>query len=617
MVIIRWQWLVLLFASFWPWVVNAHTDTERSVHDVIAEVQQRLRVTLAAEKDLKLTHDKLLDYLTTPEKQVLAQEHIRFHVNQPSRIMIIRDSGLPNDPFWLSDRGFTKSDAGFAEAGLKLEAWETTVDPGEVRLGVNGFGAAAIHYLIAVEALESSKSKAADGAEALEITDLYPKSLRVTQVTGPLQPYVDHPHIIEQIPSFLQGKQFIRTHYNRKNDAQLLNLFRQTKHVATAKPDQITLTWQDNPATSQTIQWRASPEITTGWVKFQEKALLNQFQPAPYQTQAAVLTPLTTVNTVNDPLNNRFTAHLTELKPDTEYLYSVGAGDAVGPEGWSELARFKTAPVKTQPFSFVYLGDAQNGLYRWGSLINRAHRHRPDAAFYLMAGDLVDRGNDRDEWDDFFYNARGIFNEKTLVPVIGNHEVQGGHPTLYLALFALLENGPDNVTPERAYSFEYSNAQFIILDTTLALSTQTQWLQQTLADSDATWKFVAYHHPAYPSSKRQPNPEFAQSWLKLFDQYQVDFALQGHDHAYLRTYPMKNQIPVISPEQAIAHPGTIYLVSVSGTKMYPQKAYDYTAKGFENISTYQLFDIDIDGDRLHYRAYDFDGILQDSVVIEK
>jgi hypothetical protein len=92
----------------------------------------------------------------------------------------------------------------------------------------------------------------------------------------------------------------------------------------------------------------------------------------------------------------------------------------------------------------------------------------------------------------------------------------------------------------------------------------------------------------------------------------VDLALQGHDHAYLRTYPMKDQQRVGPPKD-----GTIYIVSVSGTKMYSQDPRDYTEFGMTNVSTYQVLDIQISGDRLVYRAYDLDGKLRDELVIEK
>ena len=89
-------------------------------------------------------------------------------------------------------------------------------------------------------------------------------------------------------------------------------------------------------------------------------------------------------------------------------------------------------------------------------------------------------------------------------------------------------------------------------------------------------------------------------------------ALQGHDHAYLRTYPMKGGKAVNSPKD-----GTVYVVSVSGTKMYEQDAQDYIEFGMTNTATYQVLDIQISGDRLVYRAYDIDGGRRDELIIEK
>ena len=89
-------------------------------------------------------------------------------------------------------------------------------------------------------------------------------------------------------------------------------------------------------------------------------------------------------------------------------------------------------------------------------------------------------------------------------------------------------------------------------------------------------------------------------------------ALQGHDHAYLRTYPMKDGKRVDTTNE-----GTVYIVSVSGVKMYDQDPRDYTEFGMTNTATYQVLDIQISGDRLVYRAYDTDGNLKDELVIEK
>ncbi len=39
--------------------------------------------------------------------------------------------------------------------------------------------------------------------------------------------------------------------------------------------------------------------------------------------------------------------------------------------------------------------------------------------------------------------------------------------------------------------------------------------------------------------------------------------------------------------------------------------------GFTNVSTYQVLDITIDGDKLVYKAYDNEGTVRDEFVIEK
>jgi acid phosphatase type 7 len=141
---------------------------------------------------------------------------------------------------------------------------------------------------------------------------------------------------------------------------------------------------------------------------------------------------------------------------------------------------------------------------------------------------------------------------------------------------------------------------------------QTAWLERTLSNTQATWKFAMYHHPAYSSGGNRENVEVRSAWTPLFDKYHVDLALQGHDHAYLRTYPLRGSQRVASPKD-----GTVYVISVSGTKSYSQPPHDYTEVGFTKVATYQVLDIQISGNRLVYRAYDIDGKLHDEFVIEK
>ena len=173
-------------------------------------------------------------------------------------------------------------------------------------------------------------------------------------------------------------------------------------------------------------------------------------------------------------------------------------------------------------------------------------------------------------------------------------------------------NGPADLEPERAYGFEYSNALVVVLDSNEPPEKQTDWLEAQLKNSKATWKFVMFHHPIYSSKSSRNNVEIREAWMPIFDKYHVDLVLQGHDHAYLRTFPMKNNQRVASPKD-----GSIYVVSVSGTKMYDQGEYDYKQIGFVETSTYQILDIQLSGNRLLYRSFDTDGDKVDEFEIVK
>ena len=224
----------------------------------------------------------------------------------------------------------------------------------------------------------------------------------------------------------------------------------------------------------------------------------------------------------------------------------------------------------------------------------------------------MNRGAYRDNWDALFHYADGAFARLPLVPVVGNHELYGDFPGLYLEQLHLPHNGPQGVTPERVYSFEYGQALFVMLDSNLPVEAQADWLEKTLAASDATWKFVAYHHPAYSSKASRDNPDVREVWGAIFDKYDVDVVFQGHDHGYLRTYPMKAGQRAKDPGD-----GTVYLVTVAGTKLYDVAERDYAAASMEKTPTFQIVDIQVRNDRLVYRAYNVDGDKLDEFIIEK
>ena len=88
--------------------------------------------------------------------------------------------------------------------------------------------------------------------------------------------------------------------------------------------------------------------------------------------------------------------------------------------------------------------------------------------------------------------------------------------------------------PRARYSRVYGSVQLFVLNSNRVTARQTAWLESRLAASTATWKLVAFHHPAYTCGGYLGNPAVQRLWVPLFQRYDVDLALSGHDHNYQR-----------------------------------------------------------------------------------
>ncbi|MDX9780927.1 MAG: fibronectin type III domain-containing protein, partial [bacterium] len=97
---------------------------------------------------------------------------------------------------------------------------------------------------------------------------------------------------------------------------------------------------------------------------------------------------------------------LSDLQEDSEYAYRVGDG-----RNWSPWYTFRTAKRGFNDFTMVYLGDPQWGFETYlPRLYQRAMLTAPDAAFWFLAGDLVDYPYQDWQWDAFFRGASQGFS---------------------------------------------------------------------------------------------------------------------------------------------------------------------------------------------------------------
>ncbi len=300
------------------------------------------------------------------------------------------------------------------------------------------------------------------------------------------------------------------------------------------------------------------------------------------------------------------------LQPETQYFYRVesSASDELIA---SEPSTFQTACKRGTPVTFAVISDTQKNLKVAGKISELAWAHRPH--FILHPGDLVDQGKKNTDWlQEFFPSMNELISRVPLFPVLGNHEQNAKNYFDYMAL-------PD---PEYYYTFSYGDADFFMIDSNRNVdpdSEQYRWLDERLAASNATWKFVCHHHPPYSSDEN----DYGDLWktnkgtygdlrvrqlVTLYDKHHVDIVWTGHIHSYERTWP-------VNQNQAVEVGGTIYMITGGGggNLETPGPYRPFFQNNVRRGHHYTM--VHINGRTLELRSFDLDDRLFDTTKIEK
>ncbi len=584
-------WIAVLFLSLGAVCANAALSADETMNQLVT----RLTAEFSPQELTQLDDTAVLERLTLEEREALATRHHHFRVNVPVVVSVMRESGQAVPPFWLDEQGFTKTELVVTNSeNWTYEVWQKAFPAGEVGLGINGFDRHRPHYFVSVGAQEPGVR--------VEVSDRCPAEHALNSMHAGAFVYHDWDSLLlKDVPEELVGQPMLATIRGRAREAHILGGFRETPSPSSSTPDQILLTWCDDPRTTQAIQWRTSPEIATGTVK-----LWKISSPADTSVVEADLEKIEDRFLLNDRHCHRFSARLDGLKPGTEYGYQVGS---VADNRWSESLTFTTAPSKPKPFTFITFGDTHIKPV-WGDMLRSASKRHPEAAFHLIAGDLVDTGQYRDDWDKFFALSSEVFSQRPLIPTIGNHDsIDGLGAGMYRSMFTLPENGTSLLSAEQTYTVTYGNVLFIVLDTSSRTMDQAEWLEEVLAASKEDWKIAMFHFPPY--NAKQSYPDIENLWGYLFDKYHVDIALQGHFHYYMRSHPIRRGKPVSDPAD-----GTIHLMSIAidnPERNLPDAP--YAAVQFGGTPLYQTFEVD--GRRLTVRAHDPEGNVRDEFTLTK
>lgn len=383
-------------------------------------------------------------------------------------------------------------------------------------------------------------------------------------------------------------------------------------------PDRIILTVTEDPSTSVTLNWRTADTVPASYVEFS----LDDANPA-FVKKAMRLSATTRGFHFETIKANNHSIMLSNLSPGRLYTYRVG-----NENDWSEWMQFRTAAVNNGPakISFIYLGDAQVGIRPlWSRVIRKAYTSNPDASLVIHAGDLVNRANKDNEWGDWFGAGAFIHSSIPALVTPGNHEYthEDGKPHLsvyWKKQFQLPINGPqDPLLVGSCYFSDIQGVRFISLNTQMleeapgkdCIRNQVEWLHRVLKDNRQQWTCVVMHHPVFSTKKGRYNTQVRKYLKPIFEQYQVDLVMQGHDHAYARGMEKIE----LTKAGAGSHSGTMYIVSVAGSKMYGTEAMDWADVIVPNVQAYHH--VSIENNTLSFNSYLSTGELFDSFDLVK
>ena len=394
-------------------------------------------------------------------------------------------------------------------------------------------------------------------------------------------------------------------------------------------PDHIILTFEEDPSTTQSVTWRTDSSVKAAYAEI----ALADAAPNLWHNARQYKAITTTMNASDiqmaHVIANYHSITFRELLPDTTFAYRVGDG-----RHWSEWFHFRTAAQTNKPFSFIYIGDAQNYIFElWSRLLRGAYKKAPDARFVIHAGDLINHAHSEQQWHEWFTAGGFLHAMLPSAPTPGNHEYRQYYAqndesnTRKLSVqwkhqYTLPQNGIDSLK-ETNYYFDYQNVRVVSLNSNEYQNEQALWLDEVLAEAGNKWKVITFHHPIFSGAGDRDNKRLRELWKPVFDKHQVDLVLTGHDHTYTRgqstfTGPsVRNNTDGLN----VHDNGTVYVVSVSGGKMYNLSdslwsGYDAKIeRAAENTQLFQL--INVEENKISYEAFTATGQLYDAFELIK
>jgi predicted phosphodiesterase len=430
------------------------------------------------------------------------------------------------------------------------------------------------------------------------------------------------------------------------------------------------------------LVWHAAPDASAWSVEYKEQS------EASWKKARDARFRLVDIQGV--PAHRIYNATILRLKAGEPFDYRLlRNGKAV----FTGQATAKNSDK--QDYRFAVFGDCGANTASQRKVAYQTYLAKPN--FVVIPGDIVYGSGRISEYRTNFFSVyeaaeaspnsgAPLLNATTMIAAPGNHDTEENRdpevPDLlaYFLYWSQPLNGPalkpggrnspappgtkfessfekgagHNFPTMENFSFDWGNAHWTVLDSNQYVDWNDQVLRKWVADDlhkakEKQWRFVAFHHPGFSSSKMHFEDQQMRALSDIFEKEHADIVFAGHVHNYQRSLPLTFQIAewakpgkvqwkdlhdkpidgVFSLDQEFdgvtkTHPrGTIYIVTgAGGQALYdpeqggmPETWQKFTARFISNVHSFTL--VDIHGGDLNLKQVSEDGEVLDQIKITK
>ena len=342
---------------------------------------------------------------------------------------------------------------------------------------------------------------------------------------------------------FTSTAQAVNIYAEKDGKYSYTRIVRTLNPLLTATPEFIRSGTTPDPLTQKTITWMSNPLLSSGGA-YAKVAKKSDGETA--FTQIEGKTKLLEYNAVlSNGVAKGNAVTITDLEPNTTYIYQVGDG-----ENWSPTREFTTATV-TDEFSFNAFGDLQASstgeMSRYIAAAKTIEEMERQPLFNLNVGDVVD-SDDRFDYYTYYgylFNQQPAFSNIDIISGYGNHEYMGNADADNCKFINGHHSAEESDNYDLAkvgtgtYAIEYGNMIVLSLDweqrgpepATTLLQEELKWVDEVLSNTDKTWRVISLHYPIWPGAS---TPGSQSLFDPILSKHNVQLVFCGHGHTYER-----------------------------------------------------------------------------------